>query len=644
MYKALTVSDAPTLRPVIVMAVAVCIAVAVAPWFTGGQEPIALVVATLSLLLGSLLLWRQPTVRRLGRGPLVWSYFGLVGWSVLSLIWSVNRYSSALWLLQLVLAGVVFGLSYRLAREPRARRSLLGLYVASAVVFCLYALWLYATGTYPRLTGSFYWANPAAAYLMPVIIIGVSRLRAVTWWPWCALLVLTGTAFVLADSRGATLVLMIVLAAYILGTVRGRSHWLKIVFSLFMILVATTSVIQVRDQVLGGVKSTTPGGRFKEAALGGSQSGRDRLEYLSNAMRIWIDHPVLGTGAGTFRDVHPGYQNNVVSASANAHNYFIQTLSELGIVGLLFTLSTVLCLTLGLFRGLWSVSGSSVVFVAAFALFLHMTLDIDAAYPALLGLFAILSGLGYSQGATKWARPSWLLPALPAVMMVIAVSSYIGNTAADRARQFASDGDVESAADLYARANAALVADPDWLNGEGIARYALSLGEPASSGESKLALLRALKAQERDPRDAQHHQLEGRVRAQQGDLAGATKAFHRALELDPHNHPEYAYDLARIQLARGNRTDAVQTAETMLGRYPKDVVDNRNADTTLKPSLVGLATFVGTQKLAIGDLDGAVMASQLAASLDPKDFRTKGLMSAVQRYMADALIQVESPQ
>lgn len=644
MNQTLTVSDAPVLRPVIVKAVAVCIAVAIAPWFTGGQEPVALVIATLSVLLGALLLWRQPSVRRLGRGPLVWSYFGLVGWSAMSLIWSVNRYSSALWLLQLVIAGMVFGLSYRISREQQGRELLLGLYAVSAVGFCVYALWLYLTGAYPRLTGSFYWANPAAAYLIPLIIISLSRLTGRRWQPWCALLVLSGTAFVLSDSRGATLVLMLVLVPYVLSVVRGRSHWLKIVLSLFLVVVATFAVIQIRDRVVGGVNSTTPGSRFKEAALGESQSGRDRLDYLSSAVRIWADNPLLGTGAGTFRDVHPGYQNNVVSASTNAHNYFIQTLSELGVIGFILLLSITTVMALGLVRGLWSVTGTTTIVAAVAALLLHMGLDIDADYPALLGLLGLLAGLGYSQGPYRRSAPSWLLPGVPAAMMVIAVSVYIGGTAADRAQLFAAEGDLETAADLYARAGAGLVADPDWLNGEGIARYGLSLGEPASSGESKLALRRALKAQQLDSWDAQHHELEGRIKAHDGNLVGAVRAFKRALELDPHNHPEYAYDLARVQLALGYQDEAVTTAKTMLDRYPRAVVENRSADSTLKPSLVGLAAFIGTQNLARGDLEGAVTASKLAASFDPKDFRTKGLMSAIARSKSAAAIQLAPPE
>ena len=79
------------LRPVILVSVTVCIAVAMAPWFSGGQEPVGMLVTALALLLGTLLLWRQTEVKRLQWGPLNVSWVVLVTFALLSLAWSANR-------------------------------------------------------------------------------------------------------------------------------------------------------------------------------------------------------------------------------------------------------------------------------------------------------------------------------------------------------------------------------------------------------------------------------------------------------------------------------------------------------------------------------------------------------------------------
>src|SRR5437762_2751083 len=96
------------MRSVIVWTLAIIIGIAIAPWLSGGEEPIARLITGMVLLLGMIFLWREATVRRFAAGPLLWSYIGFTGWAALSLLWSVNRYSSMLWLLLLVSAGLVF--------------------------------------------------------------------------------------------------------------------------------------------------------------------------------------------------------------------------------------------------------------------------------------------------------------------------------------------------------------------------------------------------------------------------------------------------------------------------------------------------------------------------------------------------------
>src|SRR5471030_590166 len=99
------------LRSVVVKALIVCLAIAVAPWLSGGQEPIGMLISAFALLLGSLLVWRQPEARALKRGPLVVLYGLLIAFALLSLLWTANRYSSAVWIVEWVMAGLAFRLA-----------------------------------------------------------------------------------------------------------------------------------------------------------------------------------------------------------------------------------------------------------------------------------------------------------------------------------------------------------------------------------------------------------------------------------------------------------------------------------------------------------------------------------------------------
>jgi tetratricopeptide (TPR) repeat protein len=287
----------------------------------------------------------------------------------------------------------------------------------------------------------------------------------------------------------------------------------------------------------------------------------------------------------------------------------------------------------GMLRGLLNGDDNLPLVLGCIALLVHMGLDIDASYPALLGLAALLAGLVYSQGKTVVGPLSWRVSAAAVLLLIPVIPYYQGSVLASRAASYQADGDLTSASQFYGRSHQGLLFDPDWVNGEGIALYAQATG--AAPGQraqlASLALDRAHQAQKQDSKDGQHHQLEGRILALQGDYPGAESALKRALVLDPFNHPDYAYDLARIQALEGKSTIALQTATEMLALYPQQVITNRSADTSLRPALVGLATFVGTRQLADGNLTAARQAAKMAAMYDPKDFRTKALQNALDK-------------
>jgi hypothetical protein len=229
------------LRRVILGTLTACLLVAVAPWLSGGQEPLAGMLTAGALLLGALLVWRQPQVRQLRRGPLMVAWGLLLAFALLSVLWSANRYSTGAWVAEWAMAGVAFWLAYTVAGEDRGRDWVVTGYLISALGFCAVAIWIYLTGTYDRLTGTFYWPNPAAAYLMPAIVISVDRCRRglnnhgvwlnkkVNWW--LAASVIFMVAFGLTDSRGASLVLVPTVVLYLLVVPTSRRFWITFVFN-----------------------------------------------------------------------------------------------------------------------------------------------------------------------------------------------------------------------------------------------------------------------------------------------------------------------------------------------------------------------------------------------------------------------------
>jgi len=63
-------------------------------------------------------------------------------------------------------------------------------------------------------------------------------------------------------------------------------------------------------------------------------SGGKRAAMLQDTWRLFLDHPVLGTGLGTFEMVFPPYDSLYDGKVVNhAHNDYVEALAETGIVG-----------------------------------------------------------------------------------------------------------------------------------------------------------------------------------------------------------------------------------------------------------------------------------------------------------------------
>ncbi len=616
-------------------ALVLCLVMAAAPWFSGGQEPVAMLASATALLLGALLAWRQSKVRRLALGPLVISFAVLLGFGLLSLLWSANHFSTISWVARWLLAGLVFRLAYTIAGEPRGRQWALRAYLGSAVVFCIGALAIFLTSDYDRLTGWFYWANPAAAYLMPAIILAVDGLRRASGrmvYVWGALAVMFSTSFWLTDSRAAMLVLAGILALYLILVPLKKISWIRIVFVLALSFGLSIGGAKLSTITAHHSSSAVPGSRFAEAASGESKSLSDRIFYLSSAFNMWFAHPLGGTGAGTYGNVHPQYQQRVISASTDTHNVYVQTLSELGLVGAVALAAVLLWLFAGMLKGLVAMPEMLPAALGVLALLAHFGLDIDASYPTLLMLVAWLSGLVYRQWANKRAKAAWRWPALAALLLVPIVSLYQSDVWATRAKAAQDDSDYAQAATLFGQAHSGIAYDPDIINAEGIDLYTLAGGGGQDAkAAAALALERAREAQKQDPFDGQHHQLEGRVLALQGDNNGAEQAFKVALKLDPFDTPDYALDLASTQVKVGDLDGAVKTAEAMLAQYPSNVVDNRATDSRIRPALANLEALIGNIWLTRGDVKQAGVAAQRSVKLYPESLRGRALVNLVKR-------------
>ncbi len=135
-----------------------------------------------------------------------------------------------------------------------------------------------------------------------------------------------------------------------------------------------------------------------------------RKSLLRGSFRIFLDHPVIGTGLNTFPFVYSLYQERAGYFSINPHNYYLQLLTETGVVG--FTTFIVLALSI-LYMSFKAFNNSEKIFkgialgllVGIISSLIHISVDIDwsvAAIPIMFWthvglLISIYSSVGFKE-------------------------------------------------------------------------------------------------------------------------------------------------------------------------------------------------------------------------------------------------------
>lgn len=594
------------------------IAVGFFPWLSGGKDPLAILVTYFGLVIaGLLLLRREGIVSRTGPAVRLFATL-LIIWSGLSLTWSVNRFQTELWVVYLV-AGVAAWYLTRML-DDHEKQNLLNVYLVVAAVMGVYGLYAFETADYNRLTGSFYWANPAAAYIIPAIVLSVWRYIRTNAFRYAALSTFFILIFSLTYSRGATIVLGLIYIIALLLSKRLRGYWIKILFILAAAFLLSSLCTAVRNNLFhhGIINAAS---RYSEAAKGESTSVGDRLRYLRDAADIWVHNPLQGTGAGTFGTVHPQHQSRVISATSNAHNVYIQTLAELGLVGFSLLILLILGVMAGLIKGVYHDSARLPILIAVLGLLMHFGLDIDNRYPALIALLAVLMAVGYRTDKPH-SSPAYRAAALPALVLVCLglVTSYYQSTSwAARATNSNLERDFTSAAKQYGQAHTGWMYEPDYWTAEGIDYYTLAAITSGSKSYAKLAIDRANNAIARDPRDGQHYLLRARTERLGGDYVSAERDYRQALALDRYNHPEYYGDLAELKLLQGDEGAAWRVAKDAIKLYSDDVLGNRSADPEVPRAVSQIYVVLALHELSQGRQGAGQAYVKKAIKVDPRN-------------------------
>ncbi|MBI3596538.1 MAG: O-antigen ligase family protein [Nitrospirae bacterium] len=279
-----------------------------------------------------------------------------------------------------------------------------------------------------------------------------------------------------------------------------------------------------------------------------------RVEVWKDTAKLVSDHPLMGSGLGTFGVVYPAYKTLPDQVFyEHTHNDYIQLLAETGWVG--FGLSVgILGVLFGFIiagwrwrRSPWAKGLLMGLVTGLVALLIHGLTDFNFHIPANAVLFAVLLGLAWnlarpereedtaSESVFDRSRPSAAVAGLAVIGLLAAQTT--AAFAADRyyrcGLELEKAGKLDRAGEDYRRAIGWDPAHP---------LYHMAMGElderryvqgdasvlPAARSEIERAAALA-------PTLAEPHLHLGWIRAQLRETASATEEFNRVLKLDPTN-------------------------------------------------------------------------------------------------------------
>ncbi|WP_422658513.1 O-antigen ligase family protein [Paenibacillus sp. EC2-1] len=136
----------------------------------------------------------------------------------------------------------------------------------------------------------------------------------------------------------------------------------------------------------------------------------ERFTFYKDAMKVVADYPIIGAGGGAWASLYEQYQNNPYT-SRQAHNFFLQYLIEVGIVGFLIFMSFILFIFYKYIRGYMKADeeGRNTHFlyvIIVLSILMHSILDFNMSY-VFMGILVFL-GLGGmaavmdNKPLTKW--------------------------------------------------------------------------------------------------------------------------------------------------------------------------------------------------------------------------------------------------
>jgi len=364
-------------------------------WGMGGKDPIMYLLYSVSYIVLAILLFTRKTEKKTNsysKISVLLLFF--ISISSLSLLWSVNKYETLLVLIPLLLAGFLYVTAAEFFQDKKMIDIWGPLWIASSAILVISSIPGFIKNNIDgRFSGLFEWPNAFAGFIIAPFILSLylhSKSKSKYSYIYLIASGLFLSSFILTFSRAAYLVMALTVLLLVVTNIKNKSL-LKSLFTSFLIgFVLAGGMYFIKNNLFKNTTNFNITSSSSKSADLLQRSVADRKSYWLSSTNMSKDNFLLGNGLGTFKSVYPKYQLNASAETNYPHNYFLEILSELGILGCL----VLIAITLYLFKIVFNNQGKliSIVAISSIGILGHSYLDTDMSYPAILfSLIVLLS-------------------------------------------------------------------------------------------------------------------------------------------------------------------------------------------------------------------------------------------------------------
>jgi tetratricopeptide (TPR) repeat protein len=442
-----------------------------------------------------------------------------------------------------------------------------------------YLFWMAAGKQFPFMTSTFYESDVFAGYLILLIPTAASfafssedRIRQLLYSMTAFFMMIT---LFFTSSRGAILIFIFICILWTAFAYQKKPILAKFSLGILLFCISTAFIylsLFKHKFTLKSIymKAVNPQSWF--TAIGA------RLSFWIGGIKIFIHHPVLGSGPNTFGRLFPQYQKYFFWYSRFPHNFYIQLLSDQGMINFLLFSSLIMLILIQGFKSLKTETKNYFLLLGLTCGFLagslHLFIDVDSNFLSWSVLFWAEGGLILALTARDTDNPTvsktlkYLLGFILVILILFQGAALSASLLNHQAEKYFSRGKLKTALIKAEKAAKLFPLDSNYFNQESLIEVGLYQKYDKKSWIIK-AEKSLNKAIELDPDKPLYlgEMSEIVERLPHGSKKGII-LLKKALSLDPLNYPEHYLWLADLEAREKKYKEAKKIYHRILSLYP----------------------------------------------------------------------------